>query len=99
MERPLYGILGTGATQNYIKIDMPCANKVKTMQVTQVLLPDESLMQATHGVELKSTSLLSTRSKTSYISPHLQSGAIISIGQLCDDIYTATFNATHTTVY
>ena len=43
-----YGIAYTGATRNYIKVDTPCSNKVKRTQVMQVILPDGSLMQATH---------------------------------------------------
>ena len=39
--------------------------------------------------------MLSTRAKTSHIFPHLQSGALISIGKICDDGCTATFTATH----
>ena len=50
-------------------------------------------MQATHKAELKLIPLLSTRDKTSHIFPHLQSGEIIYVGQLCDDGCTATFTA------
>ena len=90
----MYGISDTGATQNYIKVDTPCENKVNTTQGPQVLLPYGSLMQAIHRAELNIRPLFSTRSKTSHIFSHLQSGALIPIGKLFDDGFTATFTAT-----
>ena len=42
---PTHGIADTGATQNYIKVDRPYINKVKTNQGPQVILPDGSLGQ------------------------------------------------------
>ena len=96
---PTYGIADTGDTQNYIKLDTPCSNKVKNSQGPQVILPYGSLTQATHKAELKISPLLSTRSKITHIFPHLQSGALIYIGQICDDGYTATFAATTMTVH
>ena len=51
-------------------------------------------MQANHKVELNLSPLLSTRSKIVHIFPHLQSGGLIYIGQLCDDVCTSTFTAT-----
>ena len=96
---PTYGIADTGATQNYTKVDTPRSNKIKTSQGPQVILPDGSIMQATHKAELNLSPLLSTRSKIAHIFPHLQSWALISIRQLCDDGCTATFNATTLTIH
>ena len=96
---PTYGIADTSATQNYIKVGTPCSNKVKTSQGPRVVLPDGSIMQATHKTELNLSPLLSTRSKIAHIFTHIQSGALISIGQLCDDVCTATFTDTNTTVH
>ena len=69
---PFCGIVDTGETKNYIKVYTPCANKVKKMQGLQAILPDESLMQATHMVEINLSPLLSTISKTAHIFPRLQ---------------------------
>ena len=70
---PIYnhnnGIADTGATQNYIKVDTSCINKVKTHQGPRVILPDGSLMQATNKAKCNLIPLLSTRSKTSHIFP------------------------------
>ena len=77
---------------------MPCVNKVKTYQVPRVLLPDGSLVQATYKDELSLIHLLSTREKIEHIFPYLQSGALISIGKLCDDVFTSTFTNKYMTV-
>ena len=55
-------------------------------------------MQATHKVRLNLSPLLSTRAKTAHIFPHLQEGALISIGELSDDGCTSTFTTTKKTV-
>ena len=91
---PTYVIVDTGDTQNYIKVDTPCSNKSKTSQGPRVILPDLRIMQETHKSELNRSPLTSTRSKIAHIFPHLQSGTLISIGKLCDDICTATLTYT-----
>ena len=95
---PTYIIADTGATQNYIKVETPYKIKVKTTHGPQVILPYRRLMQATHKAQLHLIPLLSTRSKTAHIFPHLQSGVLISIGKLCDDGCTDTFNDNTMTV-
>ena len=77
---PTYGIADTGATQNYTKVDTPRSNKIKTSQGPRVILPDGSIMQATHKAELNLIPLLSTRAKIVHIFTHLQSGSLISVG-------------------
>ena len=90
---PKYGIAYTGATQKYIKVETPCRNKFKTTQGPWVILPYGRLMQATHKAELHLSPLISTSSKTAHIFPHLKSGALISIGKICDDGCTSTLTA------
>ena len=87
----MYGIADTGATQNYIKFHAPFKNKVEISRGYQVILSDEIIIQATHREEINLRPLLTTRSKIAHILPHLQSGALIFIGQLCDDGCTGTF--------
>ena len=89
-----YGIADTGATQNFIKVNTPCSNKVKTTPGPRFILLDGSLMHGTHKAELNLSPLLPTRAKKAHISPHLQSGAIISIEKLCDDGCTETSTVT-----
>ena len=93
----MYVIADTRETKKYIKVDMPCANKFKTMQGPQVLLPHVKLMDKTHREDLNLGPLLSKRSKTSHIFPYLQPESLILIGKLRDDVCTAIFTITHTT--
>ena len=95
MNNPIYRISDMGATQKYIKVNTPCAKKVKTTIGPKALLPDGRLVQATHRAEINVIPLLSTRAKTSHIFPYLQSGALLSIFQPCDDICTSTLTATY----
>ena len=96
---PMHGISHTGATPNYTKVDTPYSKTFKTSQGPRVILPDGRLMQATHKAEINIIALVSTRAKISHIFPHLQSGALISIGKLYYDGCTATFTATTMTVH
>ena len=68
----MYWILDTGATKSYIKVDTPCTDKFKTIQIPRVLLPDGSLMQATYREEWNPSPLLYTRAKIAHILTHLQ---------------------------
>ena len=77
---------------------MPCENKVKTTQGPQLILPDRSRIQETHREELNISPFLYKRSKTAHILTHLQLGALIYIGKICDDKCKPTLTATHTTV-
>ena len=95
----MYVISDTCATKKYIKADTPCSNKVKTPQGPRVILTDGSLMQATHKAELNLIPLLSTRTKIAHIFLHLQAGALISIGQLCDDGCISPFTTTNRSVH
>ena len=95
----IHVILDTGPTKNYIKVDTTCENKVKKIQGPRVLLPYIILTKANHREKLNLIPFLSTGSKTAHILPHLQLGALIYIGQICDDVCTSTFTTTHTTVY
>ena len=64
----------------------------------QLILLDSSIMQDTHMELLNLNHLLNQSESTSHISPHLQSGALISIGKLCDDGCISNFTATHISV-
>ena len=74
---------------------MNSVNRVKIQQGLRLILPDVSLIHATHKEELNLRHLLSTREKTAHLFPPLQSGALISVGKLCSGVFTATFTATN----
>ena len=94
-----YDISKTGATQNYIKFSTPCSNNTAAENSLQVILLYGSFMQATQWEELDLIPILTTRSRTSHIFNHLQTGYLISIGQLCHDVCTVTLTTTHLPVY
>ena len=59
------------------------------------LLPDGRLIHDTHREEINLIPSLTKGDKKAHILPQLQYGALISMGQLCDDGRTTTFTATH----
>ena len=91
----LYCISDTVATQNYIKFHTSCINKFNVSIGPQVLLPDGSPIQETHRLGLNISPLLTIRGNIAHIFPHIQSGALISIGKICDYGCTSIFTATH----
>ena len=94
-----YGIADTGATQNCIRLNTPCRNKQKISDGPQVVLLDGSIMKETHRALLNPNPLLTQSARTAHIFPRLQSGALISIGQLCGDGCIATFATSHISVF
>ena len=66
---PTYGISDTGTTKNYIKVDTPSSNKIKTSQEPWVILTYGSIMQETHKAELNISPLLSARLKKPHLPP------------------------------
>ena len=93
-----YGIANTGETKNYTRVNTPCSNNKQISNGSPVILPDSRMMQATHRELLNLNPLLTQADRTSNFFPHLQPGALISIGQLCDDGCIATFTNTHLSI-
>ena len=81
--------------QKCIRVNTPCSNNQKSSDVHQAILPDSRIMKETHGELLILNPLLKQAEFISHIFPHLQLEALISIGQLCNDVCIATFTATH----
>ena len=84
--------------QNYIRVNTQCSNKQQISNGPQVILPDGSIMQAINRALLNLNPLLNQAVCTAHVSPHIQSGALISIGQLCDDGCIESFTATQLSV-
>ena len=64
----------------------------------KVILPNRSLIQATHREVLDLNPLLTPTYRTVHIFPHFQSRGLIFIGQLCDDGCLSTFTVTNLNV-
>jgi hypothetical protein len=69
-----------------------CSNATPTKNGVSVLLPDGGTMRATHTAELPIPAL-PYAARQAHLFPALSSGALLSIGQLCDHGCQAVFNA------
>jgi hypothetical protein len=69
----------------------PCTNQQSNANGINVLLPNGGTMTSTHTAELP-IAALPLAARTAHLFPALSSGALLSIGQLCDHGCTAIFN-------
>ena len=69
-----------------------CSNATPTKNGVSVLLPDGGTMRATHTAKLPIPAL-PYAARQAHLFPALSSGALLSIGQLCDHGCQAVFNA------
>ena len=97
-------VADTGATGNFfegeqdnndesdqhVHVDLPLTNIKATNKGISVLLPNNTTIKSTHTAELDIPQLPANAKKT-HIFPHLASGSLLSIGQLCDAGCTALF--------
>jgi len=77
-------IADSGANINLGTLDTPCHNLHPTKNGIHAKLPDGSVIQATHTAVLNLPGLSET-ARTLHIFPQLQSGALLSLGALCND--------------
>ena len=90
-------IADTGATGHFITSSAPYHNKRVAQPGISVLLPDGSTLQSTHPASLHLPQLPANACQA-HIFPHLASGSLISIGQLCNHGCKAVFDATTVTI-
>jgi hypothetical protein len=80
----------TTKQHHYLPTTIPYKNVQPTTNGIRVLLPDSSTLQSTHTAELD-LPLLPLAARKTNLFPHLASGSLLSIGQLCDHGCTAHF--------
>jgi hypothetical protein len=85
-------IADTGCSGHYLMMNSSCSNAKPTKNGVNVLLPDGGTMRATHTAELP-IKALPYAAQQAHLFPALSSGALLSIGQLCDHGCQAIFNA------
>ena len=90
-------ITDSGCTIHFLGANTPCTNKLATTNGILVGFPDGSNMQAMHTALLPFPQL-SLAARRANIFPALQNRSLISIGQLCDDGFFATFRKEHLTL-
>ena len=94
--RPATVVANTGCKSYCFKLDTLCDDKQPVRDGLRVRLPNGTLVHATHTGLLPADSPLpplSTDAHRVRLFPGLTSKALISIGQLCDDGYSAVFTA------
>ena len=87
------GIPDTAATRHYITEDiLPLCNNIKDTIGPYVKVADGRIMTPTKQASLPLSNAFSRNAKIAYSFSNLQSGSLISIGQLCDDDCVAIFS-------
>ena len=87
-------IAASGFTRHFLGANTPCTERLATKNGILVGLTDGASMQETHTALLLFPQL-SLAARRTNIFPALQNRALISIGQLCDDGFSATFSKDH----
>ena len=90
-------IIDSGCTGHYFPSNNPLIDIIQTPTGLPVTLPDSTVIKSSHTGTLPLPSLPLAAQK-SFIFPQLTTGALLSVGQLCDSDCTVTFNKHNMTV-
>ena len=83
------------STHSFCISDKKLLNNIRKMtNAPKCQLPDGTIISPKEQGEIKQFKNLSESAKLAYVHPALKSASLISIGQLCDDGCTATFDKT-----
>ena len=88
----------TGINNDMVHINLPFSNITKTPNGVKVMYPDGNTAQATHEAVLN-LPILPIAARKVHLFESLASGALISLGKLCDSGCTAYFNATKVYIF
>jgi hypothetical protein len=72
-------------------VNVPCLNNIKSQSPLTVRLPNGATMDSTHTLALKIPELNKAAS-IAHVSPGMANHSLLSVGQLCNEIYTVTFS-------
>jgi hypothetical protein len=87
----------SGCTGHFLLVNSPCLNKVKYQTPLTVRLPNGATMESSHTAELDIPELNADASKA-HVFPGMANHSLLSVGQLCDKGYIATFKHASVTV-
>jgi hypothetical protein len=90
-------IVDSGCTGNFLLVNAPCLNKVKSRTPLTVRLPNGATMEYSHTADLYITELNAAASKA-HVSPEMANHSLLSVGQLCDEGYIVTFKQDTVTI-
>jgi hypothetical protein len=79
-------IVDSGCTGDFLLVNTPCLNKIKSRTPLTVRLPNGATMESSHTAELDIPELNATASKA-YVFPGITNHSLLSVGQLCDKGY------------
>ena len=91
-------IYDSSCTIHLLGANTPCTGKIATSNGILIGFPNVTNMQATHTA-LIPLPQISLAARCANIFPDLQNQALISIGQLCDNVFAATFSKDHLTLF
>jgi hypothetical protein len=87
----------SGCTGQFLLVNAPCLNKVKSRTPLTVRLPNGATMESSHTTELDIPELNAAASKA-HFPPGMADHSLISVGQLCDGGYIVTFKQASVTI-
>jgi hypothetical protein len=90
-------IVDSGCTGHFLLVNAPCLNTVKSRSPLMVRLPNGVTMESSHTTELDIPELNAAESKA-HVFPGMANHSLLSVGQLCDEGYIATFKHASVTV-
>ena len=96
--RPPTLIADSGSSANFATLDLPVTNKRLTTHPITIQLPNGDHVTSTHEAELDQPMFLPAAHHV-HLVPGLHNYSLLSIGQLCDAGYQATFDHTYMKVF
>jgi hypothetical protein len=84
-------------TCHFMLVNAPCLNKVKSQNPLTVRLPNGATMESSHTTALDIPEL-NTAASIAHVFPGMANHSILSVGQLCNEAYTVTFNNASVTI-
>ena len=91
-------IADTGDGNQLMTSKVPATNTVPVQHGKVAIIPHGNTMHSTKKGLLK-TKVISDYTRTVHVFPGLKSGALISLGKLCDDVYDMTINSRNLNIY
>jgi hypothetical protein len=83
-------IVDSVCTGHFLLVNAPCLSKVKYQNPLTVFLPNGATMESTHTAALD-ISELNKAASIAHFYPGMENHSLLSVGQLCNKGYTATF--------
>jgi hypothetical protein len=89
--------MDSGCTVHFLLVNAPYLNRVKSQIPLTVRLPNGATMESSHTSELAISELNAAASKA-HVFPGMANHALLSVGQLCDEVYIVSFKNASVTI-